>query len=291
MPAISPDGRALAFVREPQLISGDVCLLSLNGSGPVGEPRQLTRIGRLMFGLTWPPDSRELVLASLSTSGSVFFTSSARSLLWRIPTQGSSAGAPELLAGVTEGAVSPAVSRPAAGAPVRLGYERQVIDTNIWRAELGESGRLHQGTTPLITSTRLEITPQISPDGKRMAFASDRSGHYEIYVCDIDGRNVAQLTSMGVNARAPRWSPDGSKIAFDARGGFADIYVIGVDGGPLSQLTSEPSDDVRPSWSKDGRWIYFRSDRSGMNQICKVPFLQGPFQRRSAHAGDQSWRL
>jgi Tol biopolymer transport system component len=180
------------------------------------------------------------------------------------------------LAGVTEGAVSPAISRPPAGAPVRLAYERQVIDTNIWRADLNEFGRLQQGTTPLIASTRLDITPQISPNGKRIAFASDRSGHYEIYICDIDRHNVSQLTSMGVNARAPRWSPDGSKISFDARNaGLADIFVTGVDGGPLSQLTSEPSDEVRPSWSIDGRWIYFRSDRSGMNQIWKVPSSGG----------------
>ena len=81
---------------------------------------------------------------------------------------------------------------------------------------------------------------------------------------------------MGVNARAPRWSPDGTKIAFDARGSdLADIFVIGVDGGPLSRLTSESSDDVRPSWSKDGRWIYFRSDRSRMDQIWKVPSTGG----------------
>jgi eukaryotic-like serine/threonine-protein kinase len=180
------------------------------------------------------------------------------------------------LAGVTEGAVSPAISRPAAGAPVRLAYERQVIDTNIWSAELNDSGRLQQGAAPLIASTRLDITPQLSPDGKRIAFASDRNGNYDIYLCDSDGRNVAQLTSMGLNARAPRWSPDGSKIAFDARStGLADIFVMGVDGGPLSQLTSEPSDDVRPSWSKDGRWIYFRSDRSGMRQIWKVPSSGG----------------
>jgi len=241
----------------------------------VGEARQLTRTGRQIFGLAWTADSRELVFSSRSTSGSVFVTQRVRALLWRIPARASS-GAPELLAGVTEGAISPAISRPAPGAPVRLAYERQVIDTNIWSAEFDASGRLQPGAAPLIASTRLDITPHISPDGKRIAFASDRSGHYDIYLCDSDGRNVAQLTSMALNARSPRFSPDGSKIAFDARGAsLADIFVMGVDGGPLTQLTSEPADDVRPSWSKDGRWIYFRSNRSGINQIWKVPSSGG----------------
>src|SRR5262249_18513278 len=163
------DGRTLAFVRQTQLISGDVYLLSLNGSTPVGEPRQLTHLTRLIFGLAWTSDNRELVLSSRNASGSVFVTSSARALLWRVPTRGSSAGVPEVLPGVTEGAVSPTISRPTTvGAPVRLAYERQIIDTNIWSAELNDSGHLERGVSPLIASTRLDITPQISPDGKRI---------------------------------------------------------------------------------------------------------------------------
>jgi Tol biopolymer transport system component len=278
IPAISPAGRTLAFVRRAAPPTGaNVYLLSLNGSMPVGEARQLTRTGRGVYGLAWTSDGRELVFSSRDASGPIFVTGTVRARLWRISARASSKAAPELLAGVTEGAVNPAISRPGPGTPARLAYERQVIDTNIWGAELDESGHLRRGTTPVISSTRLDITPQISPDGRRIAFGSDRSGHYEIYLCDSDGRNVGQLTSTGLNARAPRWSPDGSKVAFDARGaGLADIYVIGVDGSRLTQLTSEPSDDVRPSWSKDGQWIYFRSSRSGTDQIWKIPAGGGP---------------
>ena len=153
-------------------------------------------------------------------SSSVFVTSSARSLLWRIPARGSSADAPQQLAGVTEGAVNPAISRPAAGAPVRLAYERQVIDTNIWLAELNESGRLQQRTTPLIASTRLDITPQISPDGKKVVYvrrfadASTDKRYSNLWIINTDGTDHRPLTTGNRNDASPRWSPDGTRIAY-----------------------------------------------------------------------------
>ena len=80
MPAISPDGQTVALVRASLSINGDIYLLSLNGSTPVGEARQLTRTGRQIFGLAWTADSRELVFSSRSTSGSVFVTQRVRAL-------------------------------------------------------------------------------------------------------------------------------------------------------------------------------------------------------------------
>ena len=78
-----------------------------------------------------------------------------------------------------------------------------------------------------ISSTRYDESPQFSPDGKRIAFSSDRSGSGEIWVCDSDGLNAVQLTSLGGPlVTMPRWSPDGEHIAFDssAEGQF-DIYT------------------------------------------------------------------
>jgi len=61
-------------------------------------------------------------------------------------------------------------------------------------------------------------------------------------------------------------------MAFDyVEDGNRDIYVIGADGAELRRLTTEHSVEARPSWSHDGRWIYFRSDRSGIAQIWKMP--------------------
>jgi dipeptidyl aminopeptidase/acylaminoacyl peptidase len=73
---------------------------------------------------------------------------------------------------------------------------------------------------------------QFSPDGKRIAYTSDRSGNYEIWVATGDGQTPVQLTNFGgALTGMPRWSPDGTQIAFDSRPeGHSSIYVIGVDG-------------------------------------------------------------
>jgi Tol biopolymer transport system component len=149
-------------------------------------------------------------------------------------------------------------------------------DNNIWRAELLEarSARRRKVAPPagLIVSTRNDEAPQFSPNGRRIAFVSDRSGNYEIWVSESDGSNQVQLTFLPGYSGSPRWSPDGQQITFDhLLDRNRDIYTIGADGSSLLRLTKEPSVEARPSWSHDGRWIYFRSDRSGVPQIWKMP--------------------
>ncbi len=101
----------------------------------------------------------------------------------------------------------------------------------------------------------------ISPDGRRIAFSSDRSGSDEIWVCDSNGGNAQQLTSLGgALTGTPRWSPDGKQIVFDSRvGGEANVYVIDADGGIPRKLETGTRINSLPSWSHDGMWIYFAS--------------------------------
>ena len=78
-----------------------------------------------------------------------------------------------------------------------------------------------------MNSTRLDHFPQYSPDGKRIAFASNRSGSHEIWLCEADGSNAVKLTSFGGPMSNPAWSPDGRRIAFNARpGGISETYVV-----------------------------------------------------------------
>jgi len=134
-----------------------------------------------------------------------------------------------------------------------------------------------QPAIKLISSTRVDANPRISPDGKRIAFGSDRTGSFEIWLADIDGSRTVQLTALGSYSGTPRWSPDSSQIAFDTRvNGNADICVVSADSGRVRQLTREPSDELVPSWSRDGKWIYFISNRSGLDQLWKMPVDGGP---------------
>ena len=82
---------------------------------------------------------------------------------------------------------------------------------------------------------------------------------------DAQGRGAVQLTKFEAsNSGSPRWSPDGSWIAFDSRpGGNANIFVVRPDGGKPRRITTNSAENVVPSWSRDGKWIYFMSTRSG----------------------------
>jgi Tol biopolymer transport system component/DNA-binding winged helix-turn-helix (wHTH) protein len=257
-PAFAPDGKTLAFIRSSSRATTDLYLLSLDG----GAPRRLTFDNSSIRGLAWTSDGREIVFAS-RRGGSIYS-------LWRIPAAG---GTPERVPTIGQSVGSPAISRQGA----HLAYTQYLDDQNIWRLELDAAGRAGAATS-LISSTLDDNGPDYSPDGRKVVFASNRSGGFGIWACDRDGTNPVQLIDRGPYLTGtPRWSPDGRWIAFDSRSndtgreGDADIYIISAEGGQPRRLTSEPSEDVTPSWSRDGKWIYFGSTRGGGMQIWKVP--------------------
>ncbi|MHC4507979.1 MAG: protein kinase domain-containing protein [Planctomycetota bacterium] len=253
-PAFSPDGQTLAFIRATNDNVDEIFIVPVAG----GQPRRLTFDKLRVQGLDWTADGREIVFSS---NRAVSFS------LWRISASG---GQPEPLAGVGEGALDPTI--PAQGK--RLAYTQQYnLETNIWRMELPKPAGQAKAPTKFISSTRLDMCPEYSPDGQSIVFSSTRSGSYEIWRCGSDGSHPIRLTSFGGPVGgAPRWSPDGQQLAFDSRPeGHTDIFVVSPEGGPPQRLTAQSSDDWVPSWSRDGRWIYFTSNRGGDPQIWKMP--------------------
>jgi Tol biopolymer transport system component len=152
----------------------------------------------------------------------------------------------------------------------RLVYSRQIEDTNIWRAELPPRGSAPATAELFISSTQPDQTPQYSPDGKKIAFASARSGSREIWVSDADRSNPVRTTSFGAPVvGCPSWSPDGRSIVFHARpAGRADVFVIPAAGGSAKRLASN---SWIPSYSPDGQTMYCSSRRSGEAEIWKMP--------------------
>jgi eukaryotic-like serine/threonine-protein kinase len=265
-PAVSPDGRTVAFSRLAHLAGREIYLLDLTEElKPKGEPRRLTSLKAFSSNPVWSPNGQEIIFSSSNTGGPF------RSSLWKVSAFG--AGQPEQLPYGAGEACCLVVSRNGN----RAVYERDVYDSNIWRLSLSSPGEAVGAPTRLIASTRADLAPQYSPDGKRIAFESLRTGVHSIWVCDADGSHAVELFSRaGAVAGTARWSPDGEQIAFDfdpERN--TDIYVVRASGGKPIRLTTDPGYDAAPSWSRDGKWIYFASTRTGRYEVWKVSAAGG----------------
>lgn len=106
--------------------------------------------------------------------------------------------------------------------------------------------------------------PSWSPDGKKIAFTSDRDGNEEIYVMNADGTDEVNLTKNPARDALSSWSPDGKKIVFTStRDVNWEVYVMNSDGTNQVSLTNNPADDGNPAWSPDGKKIAFYSNRYG----------------------------
>ncbi len=274
-PAVSPDGRTLVFRRNASGgLTGQLYSLPLGEDLIAGSPTvALTPPAQNANDPTWMPDGREILY-------------SAGGGLWRLAVPGP--GQPMRLPFVGEDGLMPVVSRPGAGKPLRLAYVRSFRDENIWRVDTPGFDRPALSSPAVaIASTRLDLNPQLSPDGRRVAFQSDRSGSMEVWLADPDGANAVQLTSLGApTTGTARWSPDAQLITFNSNlEGQWEIYVVSATGGRPRRLTSHPANDNVPSFSRDGRWVYFSSNRTGQFEIWKAPTSGGDAVQLSHNVG------
>jgi Tol biopolymer transport system component/DNA-binding winged helix-turn-helix (wHTH) protein len=270
-PAISPDGRTLAFVRHLTYDVSDVFVQPLDG----GNARRVTFDNRQIRGLAWMPRGQEVIFSS---------NRNGRYELWRINVGGKAP--PRVVEGSSD-ARFPAISATRSGSGSRLLYLAHIEDYNIRVLNRGAGD-----ASTFAASTRDEQNPRLSPDGRRLAFVSDRTGWFELWVCGYpDASDCRQLTSFSQGyVGSPSWSPDGQRIAFDARlDGNADIYIVRADGGPPVRLTHETSVESRPTWSGDARWIYFRSDRTGAHQIWKMTASGGGARQVTKNGGFEAF--
>jgi Tol biopolymer transport system component len=122
-----------------------------------------------------------------------------------------------------------------------------------------------------IDSTRRDMYPTFSSDGRQIAFQSMRSGWPEIWIADSDGSHQRQITNLRPMSTGPaRWSPDGTKLAFHVEmETYARLFLLDLATGRARRLNLPPVIDRMPSWSHDGKWIYFVR-RGEAPQIWKV---------------------
>ena len=191
-PAVSPTGSSLAFVRNTGTAGNDggadIWLCDLSGSGL----RRLTFDDRGIRGIAWTRDGQDLIYSSNRAGGWH---------IWRIPAYG---GSPKEYTLGGRQAYYPAVGRN------RLAFTDSPSVSAIWRVSLSGTPDSDADARPVVRSTAREVSPMYSPDGKKIADVSDQTGNDEVFLCDADGGNRVQVTSLaGPSLGRVRWSPDG----------------------------------------------------------------------------------
>jgi Tol biopolymer transport system component/DNA-binding winged helix-turn-helix (wHTH) protein len=269
-PAFSPDGSQVAFVRSTVAgVSNDVYVVPAVG----GEARRLTFDHRPIIGPpAWTVDGGEIVFSS---------TRGGPDSLWRIPASG---GVPRPVAGPIGEGGWPSI--PSKGE--QLVYEQVVAKFNIWRLDLKDQKRYQAPPSVLISEKGDKMRPDLSPDGKKIAFESNRLGFWDIWTCTTDGSNCDQVTSLHGTAGRARWSPNGRFIALEFHPKErSEIYMVEVPGGVARLLPTIPgADNLSPSWSRDGQWLYFASKRgSEPFQLWKMPIQGGPPTKLTQQGG------
>ena len=258
-PAFSPDGKQLALVCVTSSAVYRVDVVPLPG-GPV---RALATMMGEPQGLTWTADGNNLIVANDAGDGGE---------LWQLSLQGER----EQLPFGEEGTAPTVAARGG-----RMAYVRSRTTIDIWRADLA-AAQPEDSATRLIYSTRTQVLPRYSADGKRIAFQSNRSGIFEIWMTDAQGADPDRLTSFnGPLTSAPSWCSDGRRLAFDSRlSGDSAIYIADRDARVPRKLITSRANLSRPVWSEDCRWL-FAVD--GNNVLYRVPSSGGPAERFTEH--------
>jgi Tol biopolymer transport system component len=261
-PRVSPDGTTVAFLRSG---AGRSAIFVVPVGG--GQPRAVVDwVSGIIAGLTWTPDGREIIYGRPESSGRHFVRT----------TLDGARTAP--VSGVPFGATGPTLAPARSGSASRFGFVAGHVDTGLRLIDLTASAASRTVEDRVFAdATRTDKPGRFSPDGRHVAFVSDRSGSQQVWVASLDGSGLRSLTRFELaTLNVGSFAPDGQTVVFDATlGGNADVYSIRVDGSGLKRLTDSQAIEIDPEWSRDGRWIYYTSNASGTHTIWKLPTAGG----------------
>jgi Tol biopolymer transport system component len=251
-PAVSPDGRTVAFLRRK--IDWPISTL-LTQRVDAKRPEALGFGDRPIADIGWSPNSASLFASS---EGSIF----------RVPLDGGKVSRVPM--DIRVGRLSVSRTRN------RLALVSNAIQRDIWRVS-GPAAVTRTGPErATLSSTRDETRPVYSPDGRHLAFVTNRGGPTEVWTCDALGEGCGPVPiPMRLEGQdRPAWSPDSRQILFEAAFAgerVASLYVFDFRTRIVRRLRNCPANSRNAVWASDGAHIYFSPDEALQSGIWKVP--------------------
>ncbi|MCW9016565.1 MAG: winged helix-turn-helix domain-containing protein, partial [Kangiellaceae bacterium] len=262
--AFSPDGKRAAVTRRTHQFSENIYLVDIQQ----GTAKQLTEGHEDIVGITWHPDGRRLVFGvqkADTRSGYLIDTQTLEQK--RLPMDGFS---------------FPAFAKQSG----ELYYQQRQERYQISSLDLEQS--IASSPFPILLSDYSHRNPDYSPVRQKIAYVSNVSGNYELWLSNKSGQDRKQLTKLGLKVRYPRWSHDGNKIAFLApiEDEVGDrIYIIDVNSGQLSFLKAPYLLHNRPSWSFDDSAIISAIYDNEFTDLYKIDIQTGDARRLTNDGG------
>lgn len=244
-PAFSPDGRRLAWKRFLGLGNSRLYTRAL----PDGKELRVNGGPRPGYWIGWTPDSGSLILGGNHYVPVLSVVDIETGELREIPH------------------TSPATEFAVSTTGNIIAFARTERDTDILRIDLPSGD-----SSPVLQSTLGERAAQISPDGSKISLTSFRTGSNAVWIVNADGSAPVPLVDRG---HASRWSPDGTKLAFDRSlssedGSGYGIWVIGAEGGAPQLVFGKDNQADQPCWSTDGSRLFFNRRPGGASTIWGI---------------------
>ena len=213
---------------------------------PQGRARRVVRtVSFIVTGMSWMPDDSRLIINQQKGEFGQLYEITVRDGSMKL----SKAAEGQLHA------LWPAVSA-----------KTGAVAWNDWRFKVDlirvDLQRPNAAAEPLLQSSRDEMQASLSPDQKHIAFSSNRSGNWQVWIGDADGSNLTQI-SKGEQVGYPRWSPDSRNLIYQQKEGETQsIFVVDVSERVPHRLRTATRVAGSPFWSPDGKWIYFLDEGS-----------------------------